>query len=205
MRTAIFDFHPAPQNLQIAKRPDDRRDPRRVDHGQGKYFHHHGHVIRMAHPAVRARNSPRPRATTPSLPRSSVRQVSESPTNAEDWTSTNSTSHRNGERGNQRTVKKQNFGAGARRGRRRATTPSIENAVREFCGRPAFRADAGCAGKSQFRKPPDPHNHQQGRYKQSSWPLQQEHLRRESRPERHQQAVASRRHFFLHQPFVQDK
>ena len=102
-------------------------------------------------------------------------------------------------------MKEQNFGARAHKDAAMQDHHPTKMRFGNFSNALFFELPLVAARNPQFREPPDPDEHKQGEIGNTSWPLQQDHLRRESRPERHQQAVAPRRHFFLNQPFVQNE
>src|SRR5712691_8740840 len=82
---------------------------------------------------------------------------------------------------------------------------SSGNAARKFSWRLAAPTPAGCGGKCAIpravQRRPGPVESEN----RLSWPLQQEHFRRKSRPERHQQAIASGFHLALGEPLLKDE
>src|SRR5882762_1721736 len=157
-----------------------------------------------AGPNDKALKSPRPRAVRPSLARSNILPDYESPTIAKCWRI--KTARPSKSPAQERTAGgAASLRAPRRRGYLREAAPSIENVVREFFERPAFRALAGYAGKSSTRRAARSLPARVTKDTHSSWPLQQEHLRCKSRSECHQQAVAFRGHFAPRHPFLQNK
>src|SRR5712691_11774854 len=82
---------------------------------------------------------------------------------------------------------------------------SSGNAARKSSWRLAAPTAVGCGGKCAIpravRRRPGPEESE----KRPSWPLQQEHFCSKSRPERHQQAIASRLHLALGEPLLKDE
>src|ERR1700722_881182 len=144
------------------------------------------------------------RASSPLPPRSSVLPEFGSPTSGERWTERTAPTSK-------RRARESGADEGREPRRRRpqgrmyAPRPSTENVVREFCERLAFQGCAGCGAKSPVPRAARFRLVRGGKCREASWPLQQEHFRRESRPEGHHESIASRRHFFLHQPLVQNE